>query len=308
MKVVTLLASSYSGCTILSMALGSQPGVAAFGDTYFNAAHPLHKCSCGALFKACPFRQRMNRRMADYGFPSFWDTAGPLPDGGPLLERPYLYLKRRIGPRAKLLHRALSAALASGAYRVRFMREQDAFFAALHGETGATHYLDSCKSPARAELMLACYPATKMLHLIRDPRGYLASFARHFEQRTGRRPSGSDLESAFRLWRRDNALAAAYETQLSADRYLRVQYGDLIGSPEETLRRICAFIGIRQLARDPCEFDRTRLHVSGNTTNLVSTRIETRPSGAWRKYAAMLDLPRIEARARRLPYVELEPV
>lgn len=307
MKVVSLLASPYSGSTILSMALGSHPDVAAFGDTYFSPAHPAHRCSCGAPFKECPLRQRLNRRMADYGFPSYWDTAQPLPGGGPWLERPYLYLKRRLGPHAPSLRHALDVVLAGPAYRARFVREQHAFLAALEAETGAVHYFDGCKSPARAALMLDAFPDTKILHLIRDPRGYLASFAKHFEQRSSRPPSADEVETAFRWWRRDNALAAAYERELPPDRYLRVQYAELISDPEATLRRIGRFIGIDG-TRDPCSLDRSRLHVSGNTTNLVSTRIERRRLGGWRDRDAPLDWDRIEARARRLSFIELEPV
>ena len=307
MKVVSLLASSYSGSTILSMALGSHPSVASFGDTYFNPAHPSHRCSCGAPFKECPLRQRMNRRMAEHGFPSYWDTAGPVPGGGPLLERPYLYLKRRLGSHAAPLRRGLDRVLATPAYRARFVREQNAFFATLHAETGAVRYFDGCKSPARAALMLDAFPDTKVLHLIRDPRGYLASFARHAERRTSLPPSAEDVETAFRWWRHDNALAAAYEHELPPDRYLRVQYAELISEPDETHRRVARFLGLAD-ARDPCSIDRARLHVSGNTTNLVSTRIEKQRLGSWRRHEASLDWESIAARARRLSYIELEPV
>lgn len=306
MNVVSLLASAYSGSTVLSMALGSRRQICAFGDTYFSPAHPLHRCSCGALFRECALRRQMNRRLAEYGLPDYWSTAAPLPGGGPLTERPYLYLKRRLRRHDGALNRILDATLASSAYRARFVREQDAFLAVVHDETGATHYFDGCKSPSRAQLTVACYPTAKILHLIRDPRGYLASFAKHYRQRTGRAPSGKDVETALAWWRRDNSLAAGYEQALGPGRYLRVQYADLISSPNETLRRILDFFGIEDDGADPCLFDRARLHVSGNTTNLKSTRLEQRSPGGWAKYADVLDLELIESRTRDLPFVELE--
>lgn len=306
MNVVSLLASAYSGSTILSMALGSSPSIGAFGDTYYDPAHPSHRCSCGALFRECTLRRRMNDRLARYGFPDYWDTAAPLPAGGPLLERPYLYLKRRVSGRAAVVDRALNAALAGPGYRARFRREHDAFFTVLREETGATHYLDGCKSPARAQLMLDAYPSSRILHLVRDPRGYLASFAVHTKQRTGQYPDRPRMQTALAWWKRDNSLAAHYEKLLSPGCYLRVQFADLLAAPEETLQRVLDFCGVDGDAAELCRFNRSRLHVSGNTTNLVSTRIETRPPGTWARHADILDLPAIEAATRSLAFVRLE--
>ena len=306
MKVVSLLASAYSGSTILSMALGSLPQLCAFGDTYYSPAHPLHRCSCGEFFRECEFRQKMSHAMAKKGFPNFWDTATPLLNNGTKAHRLYFYLKRILPRQYGALNRILHALFFSGNGRTQFVRMQDAFFEVLETETGSDYYFDGCKSSPRAQLMHDCYPDTKVLHLVRDPRGFIASCVKHFKEQTGDVPDMNFVNARLSAWKKYNTLAAGYEQELAPGNYLRIQYADLLSEPVAVLEKILSFIGPIDDHKDLGAFDRERVHISGNKTNLVSSRIEKRVLGDWRKFGDVIDFQHIERQTSNLAFVQFE--
>ena len=87
-----------------------------------------------------------------------------------------------------------------------------------------------------ADQILASYPGAKMLHMIRDPRDrYEASLAMwpNCKGRCG---------GATARWKYSVSLM---KRNLAAfpDRYMVVQYENLVRQPEETLRRVCEFLG-----------------------------------------------------------------
>jgi hypothetical protein len=248
----------------------------------------------------------MNQAMALKGFPDFWDSATPVPRGGTKAQKLYFYLKRVLPRRYSALNGMLSSLFVAGAYRTQFLREQDAFLEVLKAEAGCTCYFDGCKSVPRAQLMLESYPQTKILHLIRDPRGYIASCVKHFKEQTGKLPNSGFVDTRLDWWKKYNTLAAGYEQELAAGKYLRLQYGRLLAEPEEALERIRQFFELSSHQGELGAFGRERLHISGNKTNLVSNRIERGVLGDWRKYGNVVDFQRIEKQARDLPFVDLE--
>jgi hypothetical protein len=248
----------------------------------------------------------MNRALAAKGILDFWDHAMPLPNHGKVATRPYLYLKRLLPRRSGIVNRFLSSLFLSGSCRTEFVREQDAFFEALEAETDSKYYFDGCKSLVRAQLMRESYPDTKVLHLIRDPRGFIASCVKHQKEQTGHMPDNDFVKASLGAWEKYNTLAAGYERELEPGKYLRIQYADLLSEPERTLSGIVDFIGIDGDRVDLSRFDLERLHVSGNKTNLISTRIETRALGDWMKFSDSIDFEYIERRTRDYPFVGFE--
>lgn len=87
-----------------------------------------------------------------------------------------------------------------------------------------------------ADQALAAYPGAKMIHMIRDPRDrYEASIAMW--------PNGKGrCGGATARWKYSVALMKRNLARYP-DRYLPVQYEKLVRQPEETLRRVCEFIG-----------------------------------------------------------------
>jgi hypothetical protein len=80
------------------------------------------------------------------------------------------------------------------------------------------------------------FPDARFIHLIRDGRDVSASIVE--------RPWGPpNPSSAAFWWRRKVAQGRDFGRRLGPGRYLEVHYEDLVERTEETLRRICRFIG-----------------------------------------------------------------
>ncbi len=87
-----------------------------------------------------------------------------------------------------------------------------------------------------ANLVFAAYPASKMIHMIRDPRDqYEAALAR-------RRHGKGRVARATARWLYSAGLAQRNWRQYP-DRYKIVRYETMVSQPEETLREVCAFLG-----------------------------------------------------------------
>jgi Sulfotransferase family len=78
------------------------------------------------------------------------------------------------------------------------------------------------------------YPDAQFIHVIRDGRDSASSQARVF--------SRSVVQGAL-LWRTGMRTGRRAGSRLGPDRYLEVRLEELLSSPEEQLRRMCAFLG-----------------------------------------------------------------
>jgi hypothetical protein len=113
------------------------------------------------------------------------------------------------------------------------------------------------KTPAHVryvDTLLSWYPAGKIIHMVRDPRGIYVSEVRRRGQTATSLP--------YRLLRRLGLLLApfvAVQTSLAwlesisllernsrrhRGSYLRVKFEDLVGQPVEEVKRICDFLGV----------------------------------------------------------------
>jgi hypothetical protein len=93
-----------------------------------------------------------------------------------------------------------------------------------------------------AELAIL-YPDAQFIHVIRDGRDSASSQARVSNR--------SVIQGAL-LWRTGMRTGRRAGTRLGPDRYLEVRLEELLSSPEEQLRRMCAFLGE--------DFDQSLLH------------------------------------------------
>ena len=116
--------------------------------------------------------------------------------------------------------------------------------------TGADVMIDSSKTLMRFARMAAARPERdmRMIHLVRDPRGFVLSRSKSRAVPTSRGEPGRTRQQAARLafidWVVQNIYVAVYARLRWRDRYLVVAYEDLVAEPEPTLRRICAFLGL----------------------------------------------------------------
>lgn len=114
-------------------------------------------------------------------------------------------------------------------------------FALLEGQyaeqVGKPRWGDKSLNTERyAEPIFAAFPGAKILHMMRDPRDRFASALSRWKSMRGGVGAGTAM------WLSSVALA---EQNLARypDNYMIVRYETLAGEPEETLQKICNFIG-----------------------------------------------------------------
>lgn len=95
-----------------------------------------------------------------------------------------------------------------------------------------------CKSTFmihHVDTVLAHFPDARFVHLVRDPRDVAVS---------SRKSVFSPFHPYYtaQLWRSQQDLGLTWETRLPATAWRRVRYEDLLASPEETVRDLCAFL------------------------------------------------------------------
>lgn len=112
-----------------------------------------------------------------------------------------------------------------------------ALFAAYARWRGKPHSGDKTTRNARRFTWLAAhFPASRLVHLLRDPREVCMSRVVQIFNTGG-------LPGAALHWRAHVAAARAASDVLG-DRMLEVRYEELVRAPREQLERLCAFIGI----------------------------------------------------------------
>jgi hypothetical protein len=112
-----------------------------------------------------------------------------------------------------------------------------ALFAAYARWRGKQHSGDKTTGNAlRFTWLAARFPASRFVHLLRDPREVCMSRVVQIFNTGG-------LPDAARHWRAHVAAARAASAVLG-DRMLEVRYEELVSEPREQLERLCAFIGI----------------------------------------------------------------
>jgi hypothetical protein len=87
------------------------------------------------------------------------------------------------------------------------------------------------------------FPAAKVIHVVRDPQAALAS---HKALLGGFSPSRSTA-AIFRNLARSYRIAAEQSRQASPERYLLIQYEDLVADTQQVAQRMAAFLGIELL-------------------------------------------------------------
>jgi len=149
------------------------------------------------------------------------------------------------------------------------------------------------------------FPGMKVVHVIRDPRGAIASHA-------ARWPEGG-------LWHRiqgwKQSIVAGREWRKDHERrYHQVQYEALLKNPEEGLRSVCEFVGIEyrpevtQLNYVTLEFDPQR---RGESSKRKFTGFDQSKIEQWKETLGAHEVQLIEARCasemRELGYVRSNP-
>ena len=300
---VCMPGSPYTGSTLLGMLLGNHPECASIGAATGLTARvdvSTYLCSCGARFTDCGFWGRIARRTVELGYPvtvfekDFWNTHvrvsrrrwlnGLLVSslGNDMLTWSRDAVLHRAGPVARRIAEARSASWSLA----RAVLEQ----------TGKGTFVDTARDHQRPRY-LADMPRldVKVIHLVRDPRGNVASIMKHTKV---------GVRKAARQWRHYNVEADRVRRRFPRDSWMLLYYEELCAEPQASLDRVARFIGV-QPAPITQLLENSERHVIGNSMRL-KVLDEIREDLSWQPTLSAVDLRTIARIAgptsRRLGY------
>lgn len=237
-KLVSLLSNWYSGATLLTILLNEHSQIVSNGESMFFDEHDgsRYDCSCGKYIDECEFYKVATAHMRLPG--AGWDK-------GLFVQVPGFSRRRLVrsllhSPRFEgvLRHQFVNAVPAYRNIRDRFLDAQLRFFANARSLAGASIYLDGTKSIRRAQLFARDDRSEmKVLHLVRDGRGFCASYLKHI------RPM-PDWSDAAQAWLSYIAQVDHFSRIFPSVPVLLVRYEDLCRSTAEVISRICQFLDI----------------------------------------------------------------
>lgn len=218
-RIVYLAGAQHCGSTMLDAILGNAPSARSLGEVGgFHRYRTETECDCGEPPAGCqPCRAAVDA----------------------LTGRGELETFHRLSPRPLKERRALWT-LVGSRERAEYAQVAATILRAAAAATGASVLIDSSKNASRAAALVHDSGLdVRVVHVVRDGRGYLRSKERRAE---GRRPP---LPIALAPWLVKNLLIAVLlRARLPAGQYLRCRYEDLSLDPDGELRRIGAFAGL----------------------------------------------------------------
>jgi hypothetical protein len=130
------------------------------------------------------------------------------------------------------------------------------FLKAVEGSGDFECYFDGSKFLVRLELLRNHIDNTKVVHLMRDPRGYLHSCMKRGE---------NNYKKILDRWFRYNSIAHNYKQVLPKNDYHLVRYEELIKDPLGVLSKIQKFIGLEVIDLQATYINNLKdIHVIGN--------------------------------------------
>lgn len=256
--------SSYSGATLLAFLLNAHPQIASVGemDGLIPSEDPeSYNCSCGHRIRACEFWQAVTREMIRCGFE--FDVADF--DNAFRLAGPRWMQRLRVGSLGSatldsirdLVFQTLPGERSQfTALAARNM----AFVETVLRLTGKSVFADTSKDHLRARALRMFSPYdVRVIHLVRDPRGVVASRLR--------RGVRIGVREAARQWvRLHTRLQNSFATP-APDKYIRVRYELLCQDLPSVLRELYAFCGTDPGFRIQ-DLPSTSHHIVGNAMRL----------------------------------------
>lgn len=251
-SVTYITGISYCGSTLLAVVLNAHPGVVSIGEMGPSraSATPDYTCSCGERVAECPFFTEVARRMREQGVDfDPGDMRLRHNDNGDIFTR---LLRRSTGVAA--LDRLRDALPPVRARLDDYARRNEAFIRAALDTSGAQVFLDATKHADRIPLLQRMNVDLRVIHLVRDPRGYLHSARKH---------DNTDAESAARDFIRGHSQIERHLARVPRDHRMRINYETICADPGHWLAQLTLFMGLDAMDV-PGDFRAHDYHVIGN--------------------------------------------
>jgi hypothetical protein len=275
--VVYIAGISFCGSTLLAIVLNSHPEIVSVGEmgpsSRFGNAE--YMCSCGEKIVECRFFGDVSRRMGELGV-DFDPGNMRLRHNysvGQFLER---VSYRTIGvPVLNAVRDAVRDALPPIRRRIDdCARRNEAFMRACLDVSDKRVFLDATKHADRIPFLTRMNVDLKVIHLVRDPRGFLHS-ARKYDETNARR--------AARDFVRGHKEIEFHLRKLPRSHWMRINYETICADPEHWLSELSMFAGAGPI-RLPDDYRAQNYHVVGNRSRLRKDgRTQIRLDEKWRE-------------------------
>lgn len=267
MQYVSLLTPGFSGSTLVSMIVCSQPATVGFGDTYFShdpRFYPKHPCTCGEWYDKCAPRADIARAIAAGGVKDFeWGQLASVP-----IPNMFRNSLRRFWPLARSTSLPVVRAIPDAARKMlfaRFYRENQLMLDGLGQSGNYEIYFDGCKDLVRLELLRSMVPDIKILHVVRHPGAYLYHFHKRNEYLYAKRLSH---------WARYHRHARHFSGLVPEENYLAVTYESIVRDPAKFVGRIAEYLSMPNAnTADADRIRRSDIHVLGNRMRETVDRV-----------------------------------
>lgn len=121
----------------------------------------------------------------------------------------------------------------------RFIRMHDTFLNALRERVPYKALVDAERSNIKFMVMASSgFPVKGVIHLVRDPRGYVAAWKKYYPEST--------VENLTMEWAAAHARIFRLATSFSKMPFLLMRYEDLMEKPQETYEQAAAFLGFKE--------------------------------------------------------------
>lgn len=259
-KLVSLLANWISGATLFTILLDAHSQIVSNGESlpFGKDDHDRYDCSCGKDIDECEFYSAAagHMRLRDS---SEWDrrlfaqvpTLSKIPVFRSLLQA-WMF-------EGRVRNRIIDAVPSYRATMKRFVDAQLLFFENARRLAGASIYLDGSKSTRRAQILARDGRSEmKVIHMIRDGRGYCRSYLKNWGDET------RNVAVPAHLWLRYISEVDKFAEAFPSVPLLTVRYEDLCRSTTETMKTVYRFLEVPHE-----EFDKTAPH----TPHLLGNRM-----------------------------------
>jgi hypothetical protein len=286
---VYIVGISYCGSTLLAIVMNDHPEIVSVGEMgpARRGGHADYMCSCGRRIVECDFFSSVTRRMAE--------ARVDFDPGNMRLRQPHC-----VGPRLeRIVYRTFaSPALNAARDMVRdalppiqrrmadCARRNEAFMRACLDVSGKRIFLDATKQASRIPFLQRMNTDLKVIHLVRDPRGYLHS---------ARKYNDTPPQSAAHEFVTGHREIEFYLKKLPRDRWMRINYETICADPQRQLNELAAFMGAGPMTL-PDDYRSQDYHVIGNRSRLRGDgRTKIRLDEKWRETLSPADLNAVTA-------------
>lgn len=236
-----VLCPPYHGATLLAVLLNNHKAITSLGDAVPTKDF-IQTCSCGESVVNCGFWNELAEQLGNKD-----DICSVLP---------YLNIGKRTRTTALggLIFGSWIAKLYLGDYLERYI----SFCQSILKITKKNIFIDGEKIITKVSVLRALLgkkATIRVLHLTRDPRGFLNSCKKYIP--------GITVAETARMWMNHSWIARLKGPFLRCE-YLKLRYEDLCLNPDKTMSKVFAFYGVQneKVVKNPEDF--SSFHLMGN--------------------------------------------